>query len=84
MIASENGVATARLPRNIKFMVVLPARAYYRGEVRVIIATEYSKAANGGVGYAAGPTMLLLVSTLMSLAIEGVTTNHHLDRPCHS
>jgi branched-chain amino acid aminotransferase len=29
-------------------VVMSPARAYYRGEVRVIIATEYSK---GVVGY---------------------------------
>jgi branched-chain amino acid aminotransferase len=52
MIASENGVAAAP-STEYKFMVVMsPARAYYRGEVRVIIATEYSRAADGGVGYA--------------------------------
>jgi branched-chain amino acid aminotransferase len=49
MIASENGVAAVSTGE-YKFMVVMsPARAYYRGEVRVIIATEYLDA-NGGVG----------------------------------
>lgn len=52
MIASENGVAAAP-STEYKFMVVMsPAFAYYRGDVRVIIASEYSRAANGGVGYA--------------------------------
>ncbi|BAO56554.1 branched-chain amino acid aminotransferase [Nonlabens marinus] len=52
MIASENGVAAAP-STEYKFMVVMsPARAYYRGEVRVVIATSYSRAADGGVGYA--------------------------------
>ncbi len=36
-----------------KFMIVLsPAQAYYAGEVRVIFAQEYSRSANGGVGFA--------------------------------
>ena len=52
MIASENGVAAAP-STEYKFMVVMsPAFAYYKGDVRVIIASEYSRAANGGVGYA--------------------------------
>ncbi|WP_194849985.1 branched-chain amino acid aminotransferase [Nonlabens antarcticus] len=52
MIASENGVAAAP-STEYKFMVIMsPARAYYRGEVRVVIATSFSRAANGGVGYA--------------------------------
>jgi branched-chain amino acid aminotransferase len=52
MIASENGVAAAP-STEYKFMVVMsPAFAYYKGDVRVIIASEFSRAANGGVGYA--------------------------------
>jgi branched-chain amino acid aminotransferase len=36
-----------------KFMIILsPAQAYYAGEVRVLFAEEYSRAANGGVGFA--------------------------------
>ena len=34
-------------------MIILsPAQAYYAGEVRVLIAEEYSRAADGGVGFA--------------------------------
>ncbi len=52
MIASENGVAAAP-STEYKFMVIMsPARAYYKGEVRVIIASKFSRAADGGVGYA--------------------------------
>ncbi len=36
-----------------KFMIILsPAQAYYAGEVRVLFAEEYSRAADGGVGFA--------------------------------
>ncbi len=52
MIASENGVAAAP-STEYKFMIVMsPAFAYYRGDVRVIIASKYSRAADGGIGYA--------------------------------
>ncbi len=52
MIATENGVAAAP-STEFKFMIIMsPAFAYYKGEVRVIIASEFSRAANGGVGYA--------------------------------
>lgn len=52
MIASENGVAAAP-STEYKFMIVMsPAFAYYKGDVRVIIASDFSRAADGGVGYA--------------------------------
>jgi branched-chain amino acid aminotransferase len=52
MIASENGVAAAPATE-YKFMIIMsPAFAYYKGDVRVVIASEFSRAANGGVGYA--------------------------------
>ncbi len=36
-----------------KFMIILsPAQSYYAGEVRVLIAEKFSRAANGGVGFA--------------------------------
>ncbi|TCI94372.1 branched-chain amino acid aminotransferase [Tenacibaculum sp. M341] len=36
-----------------KFMIILsPAQAYYAGEVRVLFAEQFSRAASGGVGYA--------------------------------
>lgn len=52
MISSENGVAAAP-STEYKFMIIMsPAFAYYKGDVRVIIASEFSRAADGGVGYA--------------------------------
>ncbi|GAB5400497.1 MAG: branched-chain amino acid aminotransferase [Aureisphaera sp.] len=52
VIATQNGVSAS--PSNAyKFMIILsPAQAYYKGEVKVIIAENYSRAADGGVGYA--------------------------------
>jgi branched-chain amino acid aminotransferase len=70
MIASENGVAAAP-STEYKFMIVMsPARAYYRGEVRVIIATEFSRAADGGVGYAKAAGNYAASFYPNSLAIE--------------
>lgn len=52
MIASENGVAAAPATE-YKFMIIMsPAFSYYKGDVRVMIASEFSRAADGGVGYA--------------------------------
>ena len=52
MIATGHGVIAA--PSNeYRFMIILsPARSYYSGEVKVIIAEHYSRAANGGIGAA--------------------------------
>lgn len=52
VIATQAGVSAA--PSNeYKFMILLsPAQAYYTGEVKVMIAQHYSRAANGGVGSA--------------------------------
>jgi branched-chain amino acid aminotransferase len=36
---------------NYKFMIILsPAKSYYSGEVKVLIAEHFSRAANGGIG----------------------------------
>lgn len=38
---------------NYRFMIICaPAKAYYTGKIRVLIAEEYSRSANGGVGFA--------------------------------
>src|SRR5690606_8511480 len=38
---------------NYKFMILLcPVKAYYTGDVKVLVAEKYSRAANGGVGAA--------------------------------
>ena len=52
MIATGHGVIAS--PSNeYRFMIILsPAKSYYSGDVKVIIAEHYSRAANGGIGAA--------------------------------
>lgn len=52
MIAVGAGVVAAP-SQHYRFMIILsPAKSYYSGEVKVIIAEHYSRAANGGIGAA--------------------------------
>ncbi|MFD0977881.1 branched-chain amino acid aminotransferase [Salinimicrobium gaetbulicola] len=52
VIATESGVS-ASPSKSYKFMIICsPAKAYYSGEVRVVFAEKFSRAADGGVGYA--------------------------------
>lgn len=52
MIATGTGVVAAPSSQ-YRFMIILsPAKAYYSGEVKVIIAEHFSRAANGGIGAA--------------------------------
>ncbi len=52
MIAIGSGVI-AQPSTQYRFMIILsPAKAYYSGEVKVLIAEHYSRAANGGIGAA--------------------------------
>ena len=52
VIATQNGVS-ASPSTEYKFMIILsPAQAYYKGDVKVIVAQQYSRAADGGVGAA--------------------------------
>lgn len=52
VIATEAGVS-ASPSRTYKFMIICsPAKSYYSGEVRVVFAEKFSRAADGGVGYA--------------------------------
>lgn len=52
MIAVGTGVIAAPSSQ-YRFMIILsPARSYYSGEVKVIIAEHFSRAANGGIGAA--------------------------------
>lgn len=52
MIATGVGV-TASPSSKYRFCILLsPAKSYYSGEVKVIIADHYSRAANGGIGSA--------------------------------
>lgn len=52
MIATGTGVI-ASPSSEYRFAIILsPARSYYSGEVKVVIAEHYSRAANGGIGAA--------------------------------
>ncbi len=52
MIAVGSGVI-AQPSTQYRFMIILsPAKSYYSGEVKVIIAEHFSRAANGGIGAA--------------------------------
>lgn len=52
VIASEPAVAASRSDE-YKFMIICsPAQAYYSTPVKVLIAEKYSRAADGGVGFA--------------------------------
>lgn len=52
MIATGVGV-TASPSSKYRFCIILsPAKSYYSGEVKVMIADHYSRAANGGIGAA--------------------------------
>jgi branched-chain amino acid aminotransferase len=52
MIATGAGVV-ANPSDDYKFMIILsPAKSYYSGEVKVLIAEHFSRAANGGIGAA--------------------------------
>jgi branched-chain amino acid aminotransferase len=52
MIATGTGVI-ANPSDDYKFMIILsPVSAYYAGEVKVLIAEHFSRAANGGIGAA--------------------------------
>jgi branched-chain amino acid aminotransferase len=52
MIATGAGVI-ANPSEEYKFMILLsPAKSYYSGEVKVLIAEHFSRAANGGIGAA--------------------------------
>lgn len=52
IIATGHGVI-ASPSTEYRFMIILsPAKSYYSGEVKVLIAEHYSRAANGGIGAA--------------------------------
>ncbi|TVZ53014.1 branched-chain amino acid aminotransferase [Dokdonia sp. Hel_I_53] len=52
VIATQSGVSASPSDR-YKFIIILsPAQSYYAGEVNVVFAEKYSRAADGGVGFA--------------------------------
>ena len=52
VFGSEHCIA-ASPSKKYKFMIILsPVQSYYNGHLKVLVAEKYSRAANGGVGYA--------------------------------
>lgn len=52
VIATDSAIAAAPSD-NYRFMIICsPAKAYYKGTVKVLIAEKFSRSANGGVGFA--------------------------------
>jgi len=52
-VIATQGAISASPSDEYKFMIICsPARSYYAGEVRVIFAEQYSRSADGGVGFA--------------------------------
>ncbi|MXN90208.1 branched-chain amino acid aminotransferase [Flavobacterium sp. Sd200] len=52
MIATGHGVIAAPSAQYRFAIILSPAKSYYQGEVKVLIAEHYSRAANGGIGAA--------------------------------
>jgi branched-chain amino acid aminotransferase len=88
VIATEPAIAA--LPaKQYKFMIICsPAKSYYSGEVRVLFAKKYSRAANGGVGFAkaAGnyaaqfyPTNLANAKGYQQIIWTDANTHEHLE-----
>ncbi|CDF78437.1 branched-chain amino acid aminotransferase [Formosa agariphila KMM 3901] len=52
VIATEPAIAASPAVE-YKFLIICsPAQSYYSGDVRVLVAEQFSRSANGGVGYA--------------------------------
>ncbi len=52
VIATENGVSASESSQYRFMIITCPSQAYYNKPIKVIFAQEFSRAADGGVGYA--------------------------------
>lgn len=52
VIATENGVSASESSKYRFMIITCPSQAYYNKPVKVIFAQEFSRAADGGVGFA--------------------------------
>ncbi|WP_416444138.1 branched-chain amino acid aminotransferase [Leeuwenhoekiella sp. A16] len=52
VIATENGVSASPATEYRFIIICAPAQAYYKGKVKVLFADKFSRAADGGVGFA--------------------------------
>ncbi|OIQ29599.1 MAG: branched chain amino acid aminotransferase [Bacteroidetes bacterium MedPE-SWsnd-G2] len=88
VIAIEPAIA-ASPSEAYRFMIICsPAKAYYTGTVKVLIAEQFSRSANGGVGYAkaAGnyaaqfyPTSLAMKKGLQQIIWTDADTHEYLE-----
>ena len=51
-IATQVGVSASEANEYQFYIILSPAQAYYTGEVKVVFSEHYSRAADGGVGFA--------------------------------
>ncbi len=88
VIATQNGVSASPSDRYRFMIICAPAQAYYSGEVSVLFAEKYSRAADGGVGYAkaAGnyaaqfyPTNLAKESGYQQIVWTDASTHEYLE-----
>jgi branched-chain amino acid aminotransferase len=88
VIATEPAIAASRA-NDYKFMIICsPAQSYYAGEVKVLFAENFSRAASGGVGFAkaAGnygaqfyPTSLALEKGYQQIIWTDADTHEYLE-----
>ena len=88
VFANEAAVSAAASNR-YKFMIICsPVKAYYSGEVNVLVSENYSRAASGGVGFAkaAGnyaasfyPTQLALKEGYQQIIWTDASTHQYLE-----
>lgn len=88
VIATEPAIS-ASPAKQYRFIIILsPAKAYYAGKVRVLFAEKYSRAADGGVGFAkaAGnyaaqfyPTSLAQQKGYQQVIWTDANTHEHLE-----
>ena len=88
VFANQPGVSASASNR-YKFMIICaPVKAYYSGEVNVLVSEKFSRAASGGVGYAkaAGnyaasfyPTQLALEEGYQQIIWTDANTHEYLE-----
>lgn len=88
VIATQSGVSASPSDRYRFMIICAPAQSYYSGEVSVLFAEKYSRAADGGVGFAkaAGnyaaqfyPTQLANESGYQQIIWTDASTHEYLE-----
>ncbi len=88
VFANQPGVSASASNRYKFIIICAPVNAYYSGEVNVLVSEKFSRAANGGVGYAkaAGnyaasfyPTQLALKEGYQQIIWTDASTHEYLE-----